>query len=152
MPIEKVYQLVMKAIAQLPATMAARDGSPVLTPAAYLTKLTLIISRTMPIIRNYIKTDAGEHGALIGLEELSLEDKHSLTGSKGFSPTVMAKVIISLYDSDVLKEESILSWYTHPSDEIDEKFSKQQQNELRREGAVKKMYDWFCESDDEDSE
>uniref|UniRef100_A0A1B6LJB8 Translation initiation factor eIF2B subunit epsilon n=1 Tax=Graphocephala atropunctata TaxID=36148 RepID=A0A1B6LJB8_9HEMI len=65
----------------------------------------------MPILTNYIRSDAAQKDCLLAVEDIA--------GSHPEIMEVVMKIINFLYEKEILSEEAILYWYCNPCSETD---------------------------------
>lgn len=98
-PIDDVPLAVVKAVLEGPPTKAGTAGQ----PKELLAYIKSAFAAQEEMLKHYIKTEATQIAVLEGMSEFAL-----------LQPTVLsifARVIVLMYDMDVLGETQILQWY-----------------------------------------
>lgn len=129
--------LVVKSILALPSLMGGEHE--------YSTKKVLpILTKLLPLFKNYVKSPETQKDCLIALEEFALAN------SDNMSSGVLVKVIHYLYDKEVLAEQIILRWVNHPSPLSEWDLVEQQH--LRKGAEIQLFKRWLEEAEEESSD
>ncbi|PVD35029.1 hypothetical protein C0Q70_06310 [Pomacea canaliculata] len=130
--ISDVHHVVIKSVVDLPLRESERQG-----PAA-IQSVCKHIDHHLSLIRNYIKSADAQIDCLNSLEEFALNDSLVLQ--------FLMKVVHHLYDTDILDESVILSWFQSPSRMHDLK------DHSRVREQLKEFIRWLKEAEEESSE
>lgn len=146
-PIDEVNILVIQALLHLPDQLKGRfEGD-------FFSQLKSIFTIFLNLIKNYIKSHDSQVMCLQALEQFSLNRKEMMTTPR------LCKLIMMLYEEDVLEDEAIIDWYSNvrPLPQLlvfgDESVEADAQVKLRKEDVLVKFIKWLEEAEEEsDSE
>ncbi|KAF0309340.1 Translation initiation factor eIF-2B subunit epsilon [Amphibalanus amphitrite] len=127
--VQELNSLVVKAILSVPE----HGSDERLAAPAFLARLQPVLTTFMPLLTNYIKSEESELSCLRALEEFSCD--HSAMSA------CLAKVLMLLYQRDILSETTILSWHAESEGLSPESVRVRQQ--------VQKLVDWLQEAEEE---
>ena len=98
-PIQDVPPAIVKAIMEGPLNSTTGQ------PSELLIYVKNAISHFETLLQHYIKTDKIQSSALLTLTECATQHPNVLA--------ILPKVILHLYNADIIEEEPIMDWYTH---------------------------------------
>ncbi|XP_037071449.1 translation initiation factor eIF-2B subunit epsilon-like [Pollicipes pollicipes] len=127
--VQELNSLVVKAILSVPEHGCDQP----LPPPAFLAKLQSVLATFMPLLANYIKNEESEWSCLRALETFSCE--HAAMAA------CLAKVLMVLYQKDILSETTILAWYNESQELTPEAVRVRQQ--------VRRLVEWLEQADEE---
>nr|XP_018670398.1 translation initiation factor eIF-2B subunit epsilon-like isoform X2 [Ciona intestinalis] len=132
MSVKDVVQTVTKSLLEIATEKTAND------PTQYFTNLKMILTHYVPLLLNYNKNGSSQLDCIYSLEGFALNSEATMN--------CLVKVLMFLYENDVLSEEVILHWNSNPRDNSGT-FSPANVRE-----KVKKFIEWLEEAEEEDSE
>ncbi|KAG8136294.1 putative Translation initiation factor eIF-2B subunit epsilon protein [Naja naja] len=106
-------------------------------PQHYCTLVVPLLKNWAPLFKKYIKRASDHLDSLHAIEEFFLEHE-KLT-------TVLAKVLMTFYQLEILAEEMILTWFS-------ERDTSDKGRQLRKNQRLQKFIQWLEEAEEESSE
>uniref|UniRef100_A0A8C9RR24 Translation initiation factor eIF2B subunit epsilon n=1 Tax=Scleropages formosus TaxID=113540 RepID=A0A8C9RR24_SCLFO len=131
--LKEVMQVLMRVVLEFPF----QQQGPQLAAVQYCALLLRLLKKWAPVFRNYVKRAPDQMDCLESLEEFFLEHETHWGA--------MVKVLMELYQLDILEEELIMRWF---SDGVTSAKSRQ----LRKNPGLLKFIQWLEEAEDESSE
>nr|XP_039264964.1 translation initiation factor eIF-2B subunit epsilon-like [Styela clava] len=109
--------------------------------APFFPALKKVLLYMSPVFMNYNKTSQSQMECINEIEQYCLCNKHAYD--------CLIKILMLLYENDILAEEVILSWHKNPSTVQTSEVSDVTPNQLRK--SVTKFIDWLQEAEEESS-
>lgn len=134
MQIHEVIAWVSRALLVYPFKV-----NPDLQPNQYLPAFTKVIKRFLSFLKNYVRSAESQKDCINAIEEQCLASR--VIG------TSLPKILHILYNTDVLEEEAILTWYAKSFPDADD---QAQRTQLRQQ--VTPFINWLNEADEESDE
>ncbi|KAM9844732.1 translation initiation factor eIF2B subunit epsilon [Aulostomus maculatus] len=129
--LKEVMQILTRVVLDLPF----QQHSPQLSPSRYVTLLLALMQKWAPVFKNYVKRAQDQLDCLSATEEYFLE-------REGYWAT-MVKVLMSMYDLDILEEDMILRWFSRG-------VTSDKSRQLRKNQGLQKFIQWL-ETEEEES-
>uniref|UniRef100_A0A452TJV5 Translation initiation factor eIF2B subunit epsilon n=1 Tax=Ursus maritimus TaxID=29073 RepID=A0A452TJV5_URSMA len=123
---------VMQVLSHVVLEFPLQQTDSLLDPNRYC-----LLKSWSPVFRNYIKRAADHLEALAAIEDFFLEHETLSTS--------MAKVLMALYQLEILAEETILSWFS-------QKDMTDKGRQLRKNQQLLRFIQWLKEAEEESSE
>ncbi|KAM3866435.1 translation initiation factor eIF2B subunit epsilon-like [Diretmus argenteus] len=134
--LKEVMQILTRVVLEYPFQQQRPQDSP-LTTAQYTALLLPLLEKWGPVFKNYVKRAQDYLDCLSAFEEYFLEQE-SHWGAMG-------KVLMEMYQRDILEEEIILRWFSQGA-------TSDKSRQLRRNQGLQKFIQWLEEAEDESSE
>uniref|UniRef100_A0A6Q2XLA2 Translation initiation factor eIF2B subunit epsilon n=1 Tax=Esox lucius TaxID=8010 RepID=A0A6Q2XLA2_ESOLU len=96
-----------------------------------------LLKKWSPVFKNYIKRAQDHLDCLSAVEELFLEQETH--------QTAMVKVLMNMYQLEILEEDAILKWFSAGA-------TTDKSRQLRKNQGLQKFIQWLKEAEDESSE
>uniref|UniRef100_A0A452TK52 Translation initiation factor eIF2B subunit epsilon n=1 Tax=Ursus maritimus TaxID=29073 RepID=A0A452TK52_URSMA len=128
---------VMQVLSHVVLEFPLQQTDSLLDPNRYCALLLPLLKSWSPVFRNYIKRAADHLEALAAIEDFFLEHETLSTS--------MAKVLMALYQLEILAEETILSWFS-------QKDMTDKGRQLRKNQQLLRFIQWLKEAEEESSE
>lgn len=115
----------------------------------FFSQIKTVFSFFLKLIKNYIKSSESQVICLRAMEQFCLHRKDALTTAR------LCKLIMFLYEEDVLEDESIVNWYNNikPLPQLmvfeDDPHEMAKQATLRKEDVLVKLIKWLEEAEEE---
>lgn len=109
---------------------------------AYFASLKKILMYLRPVFVNYNKSGQSQIDCLREIERYCLQNKHAFD--------CLVKVLLLLYENDVIAEEVIAHWHSRPPTTQDIQYTDLTPEKLR--SSVQKFMDWLQEAEEESDE
>uniref|UniRef100_A0A8C7L9D9 Translation initiation factor eIF2B subunit epsilon n=1 Tax=Oncorhynchus kisutch TaxID=8019 RepID=A0A8C7L9D9_ONCKI len=131
--LKEVMQILTRVVLEYPFQQQGTQ----LTTLQYTGSLLPLLKTWSPVFKNYIKRAQDHLDCLSAVEELFLEqDTHQ---------TAMVKVLMKMYQLEILEEEAILKWFSTGA-------TNDKSRQLRKNQGLQKFIQWLKEAEDESSE
>lgn len=145
-PIRELIVLVVKAILDLP--LQSTDSS--LDERRYLEHITSALNHLIPLLNNYTKSTESQKDCLSSIEHFAVSNPTFC------SANVLVRILLKLYESDVLTDEIIIDWHQQvlpfpPPLNTNADFESRQQT-IRSSKPLVKLIDWLQQEQDESSD
>ncbi|KAG7456943.1 hypothetical protein MATL_G00241280 [Megalops atlanticus] len=131
--LKEVMQILTKVVLEFPF----QQQGPQLTAAQYCSLLLPLLKKWAPVFKNYVKRAQDHLDCLAAMEEFFLEHE-AYWGA-------MVKVLMSVYQLEILDEEAIMRWFSHG-------VTSDKSRLLRKNQGLLKFIQWLEEAEDESSE
>uniref|UniRef100_UPI00398F3B9A translation initiation factor eIF2B subunit epsilon n=1 Tax=Pristiophorus japonicus TaxID=55135 RepID=UPI00398F3B9A len=128
-----VTQITTKVVLEMPLQQHGAEAS----ATQYSNTLITLLKKWAQVLKNYIKRSVDHQNCLAAVEEFFTE--HEVLWR------VLVKVLMTLYQLDVLAEESILQWFSRSA-------STEKGKKLRKYQGLQKFIKWLEEAEVESSE
>uniref|UniRef100_A0A8K9VBB3 Translation initiation factor eIF2B subunit epsilon n=1 Tax=Oncorhynchus mykiss TaxID=8022 RepID=A0A8K9VBB3_ONCMY len=131
--LKEVMQILTRVVLEYPFQQQGTQ----LTTLQYTGSLLPLLKTWSPVFKNYIKRAQDHLDCLSAVEELFLEqDTHQ---------TAMVKVLMKMYQLEILEEEAILKWFSTGA-------TNDKSRQLRKnQGVMRRMSLWRKESEEDES-
>ncbi|XP_072110997.1 translation initiation factor eIF2B subunit epsilon [Mobula birostris] len=134
------YNISMKDVTQLTTKvvleMPLQQHRPELSAAQYGNALISLLKKWSQVFKNYIKRAIDHQNCLAAIEEFFIE--HEALWS------VIVKVLMTLYQLEVLAEEAVLHWFSQTA-------PTEKAKRLRKHQGVQRFIKWLKEAEEESS-
>ncbi|CAB1326812.1 unnamed protein product [Coregonus sp. 'balchen'] len=131
--LKEVMQILTRVVLEYPFQLQGTQ----LTTLQYTGLLLPLLKKWSPVFKNYIKRAQDHLDCLSAVEELFLEqDTHQ---------TAMVKVLMKMYQLEILEEAAILKWFSTGT-------TTDRSRQLRKNQGLQKFIQWLEEAEDESSE
>ncbi|XP_059847983.1 translation initiation factor eIF-2B subunit epsilon [Hypanus sabinus] len=134
------YNITMKDVTQLTTKvvleMPLQQHRPELSATQYGNALISLLKKWSQVFKNYIKRAIDHQNCLAAIEEFFIE--HEALWS------VIVKVLMTLYQLEVLAEEAVLRWFSQTT-------STEKAKRLRKHQGVQRFIKWLKEAEEESS-
>ncbi|KAM6948414.1 translation initiation factor eIF2B subunit epsilon [Aplochiton taeniatus] len=131
--LKEVMQILTRVVLEFPF----QQQGPQITTAQYTALLLPLLKTWAPVFKNYVKRAQDHLDCLSAMEELFLEqDTHW---------GAMVKVLMNMYQLEILEEEAIMRWFSQGA-------STDKSKLLRKNQGLLKFIQWLEEAEDESSE
>ncbi|KAJ8011457.1 hypothetical protein DPEC_G00058410 [Dallia pectoralis] len=131
--LKEVMQILTKVVLEYPFQQQETQ----LTSTQYTVLLLPLLKKWSPVFKNYIKRAQDHLDCLSAVEELFLE--------KETHQTAMVKVLMNMYQLEILEEDAILKWFSTGA-------TTDKSRQLRKNQGLQKFIQWLKEAEDESSE
>ncbi|XP_058044010.1 translation initiation factor eIF-2B subunit epsilon [Ahaetulla prasina] len=131
--LKEVMAVLSKVVLEYPLQQMNAEKD----PQHYCTLVVPLLRNWAPLFKNYIKRASDHLDSLHAIEEFFLEHE-KLT-------MVLAKVLMTFYQLEILAEEMILTWFS-------ERDTSDKGRQLRKNQRLQKFIQWLEEAEEESSE
>uniref|UniRef100_A0A674BH14 Translation initiation factor eIF2B subunit epsilon n=1 Tax=Salmo trutta TaxID=8032 RepID=A0A674BH14_SALTR len=131
--LKEVMQILTRVVLEYPFQQQGTQ----LTTLQYTGSLLPLLKTWSPVFKNYIKRAQDHLDCLSAVEELFLEQETH--------QTAMVKVLMKMYQLEILEEEAILKWFSTGA-------TNDKSRQLRKNQGLQKFIQWLEEAEDESSE
>lgn len=138
--------LVVKAVLDLPIQLFKGVDE-----RQYLEQISQALAHLIPLLNNYTRSTDSQKDCLASIEHFAA------CNFQICSPNVLVRILLKLYESDVLSDETIIEWHrtvtTFPSPLNNSPELSAIQRQLRESKPLLKLIDWLeQEQEDDESE
>ncbi|XP_057713826.1 translation initiation factor eIF-2B subunit epsilon [Corythoichthys intestinalis] len=131
--LQEVMQILTGVLLDLPF----QHHSSQLTASQYVAVLLPLLEKWAPVFKNYVKRSQDQLDCLSAFEEHFLEhDSHW---------AAMCKILMTMYQLEILEEEMILRWFTH-------NVTSDESKKLRKNQGLQKFIQWLREAEESSDE
>ncbi|KAG7526046.1 translation initiation factor eIF-2B subunit epsilon [Solea senegalensis] len=131
------YNITLKEVMQILTRVALeypfQQQGPQLTASQYVAVLLPLLKKWAPVFKNYVKR-AQDH-----LDCLSAFEEHFLEQESHWA--AMVKVLMSMYQLEILEEEMILRWFSQGA-------TTDKSRQLRKNQGLQKFIQWLEEAEE----
>uniref|UniRef100_A0A3P9H2D5 Translation initiation factor eIF2B subunit epsilon n=1 Tax=Oryzias latipes TaxID=8090 RepID=A0A3P9H2D5_ORYLA len=127
--LKEVMQILTKVVLEYPF----QQQGPQLTPSQYVKLLLPLLKKWAPVFKNYVKR-AQDH-----LDCLSAFEEHFLEQESHWA--AMVKVLMNMYELEILEEETILRWFSQGA-------TTDKSKQLRKNQGLQKFIQWLEEAEE----
>uniref|UniRef100_A0AAY5K9I9 Translation initiation factor eIF2B subunit epsilon n=1 Tax=Esox lucius TaxID=8010 RepID=A0AAY5K9I9_ESOLU len=131
--LKEVMQILTKVVLEYPFQQQGTK----LSSSQYTVLLLPLLKKWSPVFKNYIKRAQDHLDCLSAVEELFLEQETH--------QTAMVKVLMNMYQLEILEEDAILKWFSAGA-------TTDKSRQLRKNQGLQKFIQWLKEAEDESSE
>ncbi|KAF7667513.1 hypothetical protein LDENG_00059010 [Lucifuga dentata] len=130
--LKEVMQILTRVVLEFPF----QQQNPQITTSQYAALLLPLLKKWSPVFKNYVKRAQDHLDCLFAFEEHFLEHESHWAA--------MVKVLMNMYELEILEEEMILRWFSQGSTD--------KSRQLRKNQGLQKFIQWLEEAEDESSE
>ncbi|XP_004079082.1 translation initiation factor eIF-2B subunit epsilon [Oryzias latipes] len=127
--LKEVMQILTKVVLEYPF----QQQGPQLTPSQYVKLLLPLLKKWAPVFKNYVKR-AQDH-----LDCLSAFEEHFWEQESHWA--AMVKVLMNMYELEILEEETILRWFSQGA-------TTDKSKQLRKNPGLQKFIQWLEEAEE----
>lgn len=128
--LKEVMQILTRVVLEFPF----QQQGPQLTTPQYTSLLLPLLKKWAPVFKNYIKRAQDYLDCLSAIEELFLEQETHWSA--------MVKVLMNMYQLEILEEDTILRWFSQGA-------TTDQSKRLRKNQGLQKFIQWLEEAEEE---
>uniref|UniRef100_A0A3B3WR91 Translation initiation factor eIF2B subunit epsilon n=1 Tax=Poecilia mexicana TaxID=48701 RepID=A0A3B3WR91_9TELE len=131
--LKEVMQILTSVVLEYPF----QQQGPNLTPSQYVALLLPLLKKWAPVFKNYVKRAQDHLDCLAAFEEHFLEQESHWPA--------MVKVLMSMYELEILEEEMILRWFSQGA-------TTDASRRLRKNQGLQKFIHWLEEAEESSEE
>ncbi|RVE61635.1 hypothetical protein OJAV_G00172400 [Oryzias javanicus] len=131
--LKEVMQILTKVVLEYPF----QQQGPQLTPSQYVKLLLPLLKKWSPVFKNYVKRAQDHLDCLAAFEEHFLEQESHWAA--------MVKVLMNMYELEILEEEMILRWFSQGA-------TTDKSKQLRKNQGLQKFIQWLEEAEESSEE
>uniref|UniRef100_A0A673LPX4 Translation initiation factor eIF2B subunit epsilon n=1 Tax=Sinocyclocheilus rhinocerous TaxID=307959 RepID=A0A673LPX4_9TELE len=127
--LKEVMQILIRVLLEFPFHQQGAQKS----TAQYSSHLLPLLKKWAPVFKNYVKRPQDQLDCLASMEEVFLERETHWAA--------LVKVLMSMYQLEILEEEGIMSWFRQSS-------TTDKSQQLRRNQGLLKFIQWLEEAEE----
>lgn len=131
--LKEVMQILTSVVLEYPF----QQQGPNLTPSQYVALLLPLLKKWAPVFKNYVKRAQDHLDCLAAFEEHFLEQESHWAA--------MVKVLMNMYELEILEEEMILRWFSQGA-------TTDKSKRLRKNQGLQKFIQWLEEAEESSEE